>query len=470
MSDQTFSRTLRVPQSVQALFAWHERPGAFERLAPPWQQVRVLAREGGIRDGATVRLEVSTMGVPTRWTVRHRDYIPDVQFVDEMHDGPFARWVHTHGFAAVEAGHAELRDEVRYALPLNGLGDLVAGGFVRGTLERTFRYRHAVTAHDLSRHAAFADRPRLRIAVTGATGFIGQQLCAFLTTGGHEVVRIGRGTVRPGVVDVAWDPARGVLDASSLDGVDAVIHLAGAPIAERWTPEHKRAIVESRVQGTALIARTLASLTRKPSVLLSGSAIGIYGAHRGDELLDEQSADGDDFLGETSRAWENAARPAEDAGIRVAYLRTGIVVGIAGGALAKQWPLFQAGLGGPLGSGTQYMSPIALDDQIGAMHHVLMDERIRGPVNLVAPTAVTNAEFARQVGAAIGRPAFLPAPAFAAELLFGREMVQATALASQRVRPAVLEAHGFRWAWPTVERMVAFESGRADFEEPSRRG
>ena len=463
MSDQTFSRSLRVPVPVRDLFAWHERPGAFERLAPPWQDVRVLSREGGIRDGATVTLEVRTLGVPSRWTVRHRDYVPDTQFVDEMHDGPFARWVHTHGFAADGAHAAVLTDAVQYALPLDGLGDLVAGGFVRRTLERTFRYRHAVTAHDLARHAAFADRPRLRVAVTGATGFIGQQLCAFLTTGGHEVLRIGRGAVRRGVVDVSWDPARGVLDAASLEGVDAVIHLAGAPIAERWTPEHRRAIVESRVQGTDLVARTIAGLSRRPAVLLSGSAIGIYGAHRGDEVLDESSADGDDFLAETSRAWENATRPAEDAGIRVAHLRTGIVVGIAGGALATQWPLFQAGLGGPLGAGTQYMSPIALDDEIGAIHHVLMDDRVRGPVNLVAPEAVTNAEFARQVGAAIGRPAILPAPAFAAELLFGREMVQATALASQRVRPTVLAAHGFRWAWPTVERMVAFESGRADW-------
>ncbi|HMS02476.1 MAG TPA: NAD-dependent epimerase/dehydratase family protein, partial [Gemmatimonadaceae bacterium] len=304
MSDQTFSRSLRVPVPVRDLFAWHERPGAFERLAPPWQDVRVLSREGGIRDGATVTLEVRTLGVPSRWTVRHRDYVPDTQFVDEMHDGPFARWVHTHGFAPDGAHAAVLTDAVQYALPLDGLGDLVAGGFVRRTLERTFRYRHAVTAHDLARHAAFADRPRLRVAVTGATGFIGQQLCAFLTTGGHEVLRIGRGAVRRGVVDVSWDPARGVLDAASLEGVDAVIHLAGAPIAERWTPEHKRAIVESRVQGTDLVARTIAGLSRRPAVLLSGSAIGIYGAHRGDEVLDESSADGDDFLAETSRAWE----------------------------------------------------------------------------------------------------------------------------------------------------------------------
>jgi uncharacterized protein (TIGR01777 family) len=463
VSDQTYTRSLRVPIPVDALFAWHERDGAFERLSPPWQNVRVLARQGGIRDGATVALEVRTMGVPTTWHVAHRDYVPNVRFVDEMRGGPFARWVHTHAFVAEGDNASRLDDSIAYALPLDGLGDLVAGGFVRSTLERTFRYRHALLAHDLARHAAFANRARLRIAVTGATGFIGQQLCAFLTTGGHSVVRIGRGAVRPGVVDVTWDPVRGVLDPAALDGVDAVIHLAGAPIAERWTPEHRRAIVESRVQGTALIARTIANMARRPSVLLSGSAIGYYGAQRGDELLDESSAAGDDFLADTSRAWEAATADAEQAGIRVVHLRTGIVVGVQGGALGKQWPLFQAGLGGPLGGGAQYMSPIALDDQIGAMHHCLMDERLRGAVNLVAPTAVTNAEFARQVGQAIGRPALLPAPAFAVELMFGREMVQATAMASQRVRPSVLEAHGFRWAWPTVERMVAFETGRTEY-------
>ncbi len=463
MSHQHFSRTLHVPDPVETLFAWHEREGAFERLAPPWQDVRVLARHGGIRDGATVTLEVRALGVPTRWHVTHRDYEENRQFVDEMRGGPFAHWVHTHAFASEANGGSRLDDQVEYALPLDGLGDLVAGGFVRRTLERTFRYRHAVLAHDLARHARYADRPRLRIAVTGATGFIGRQLCAFLTTGGHTVLRIGRGQPRPGEVDVSWDPARGALDAAALDGVDAVIHLAGAPIAERWTDEHKRAIVESRVQGTSLIARTIARLERKPAVLLSGSAIGAYGAHRGDELLDESSALGDDFLADTSRAWEAATDEAEQAGVRVVHLRTGIVVGVGGGALAKQWPLFQAGLGGPLGHGGQYMSPIALDDHLGAMLWCLMDPRVHGPVNLVAPTAVTNAEFARQVGAAIGRPAVLPAPAFAAELLFGREMVQATALASQRVRPAVLEALGFRWAWPTVQDMVAFETGRADY-------
>ena len=364
-----------MPVSVQELFAWHEREGAFERLAPPWQDVRVLDRQGGIRDGATVTLDVRTMGIPSRWQMRHRDFVQDAQFVDEMHGGPFRSWVHTHAFGAEGTSASRLTDEIAYALPLDGLGDAVAGWFVRDTLERTFRYRHAVMAHDLARHTQFAASPRLRIAVTGATGYIGSALCAFLTTGGHTVVRIGRGPVKPGHVDVSWDVKAGTLDASALEGVDAVIHLAGAPIAERWTDEHKRAIVESRVQGTALIARTIAGLTRKPRVLLSGSAIGFYGAHR-EGVVDETSAPGDDFLAETCVAWEAATAPAAAAGVRVVHLRTGIVTGVAGGALGKQWPLFQLGLGGPLGDGAHYMSPIALDDEVGAIHHCLMDDRI----------------------------------------------------------------------------------------------
>ncbi len=464
MTTHQFARSVRVPVSVASLFDWHEREGAFERLSPPWQDVRVISRVGGIRDGATVALDVKTFGVSTRWHVEHRDYQRNVQFVDEMRGGPFATWIHTHAFASEGEQASRLEDRIEYALPLNGLGDAAAGWFVRDTLERTFRYRHAVTSHDLARHAAFAAHDRMRIAVTGATGFVGRALCSFLATGGHTVLRIGRGAVRSGEVDISWDPMRGQLDASALEGVDAVIHLAGAPIAERWTDEHRRAIRDSRVLGTQLLARAIAGLSRKPRVLLSGSAIGAYGADRGDTVLGETSALGDDFLAEVVREWEAATLPAAEAGVRVVHLRTGIVTGVAGGALAKQWPLFQLGLGGPLGSGDHYMSCIALDDEVGAIHHCLMDERIAGAVNLVAPDAVTNTEYARQVGAAIGRPAILPAPVFAMSLLFGREMVQATALASQRVRPAVLAAHGFTWAWPTVERMVAFDTGRADYQ------
>jgi uncharacterized protein (TIGR01777 family) len=283
-------------------------------------------------------------------------------------------------------------------------------------------------------------------------------LAAFLSTGGHKVIRIGRGAVQPGVVDVTWNPSRGQLDPRALEGVDAVIHLAGASIAERWTDSHKRAIRESRVEGTSLLSHTLAQLSRRPAVLLSGSAIGVYG-NRGDELLDESSRFGDDFLAEVGRAWEGATAPAEKAGIRVVHLRTGIVQGAAGGALAKQAPLFKLGVGGNLGSGTQWVSPIALDDHIGAMHFCLMRDDVSGAVNLVAPEPVTNAQFTTTLGDVLSRPSFVAAPAFALRLALGSDMANATVLASQRVVPGVLQQKGFVWRYPTLASMLRFELG-----------
>lgn len=453
-----FRQRVRVPVPVETLFAWHERAGAFLRLSPPWDRPEVVSHVGGIRDGARVELRVHAGPIPTTWKLEHRDYIENRQFRDVLLEGPFTSWVHTHGFEADGPSASVLDDHIVYELPLGGLGNAVGGGFARSTLARVFAYRHAVTVGDLERHAAFADRPRLRVAITGASGFIGSQLAAFLSTGGHEVVRIGRGAVRPGVVDVSWDPHRGQLDPRALEGIDAVVHLAGASIAERWTTDHRRAIRDSRVEGTSLLSHALAQLTRKPAVMLSGSAIGVYGS-RGDELLDEQSAFGTDYLAEVGKAWEGATAPAEQAGVRVVHLRTGIVQGAAGGALAKQAPLFKLGLGGTLGSGAQWTSPIALDDHIGAMHFCLMRHDIRGPVNLVAPEPVTNAEFTRVLGHVLSRPAFAAAPAFALKLALGSEMAESTVLASQRVMPTILQRAGFAWRFPTLEQMLRFELG-----------
>ena len=455
----TFEKTLSVPVSVETLFAWHERPGAFERLSPPWDTPTVLSHTGGIRDGARVTLQVNAGPIPTTWQIEHRDYIANEQFRDVMLRGPFARWVHTHGFAADGNAGSTLTDRIEYALPLGVVGDALGGAYANATLERVFAYRHALLASDLARHATFANAPCLRVAITGATGFIGTQLAALLTTGGHDVVRIGRGAVVPGRVDVSWDPARGTMDARALERVDAVIHLAGAPIAQRWTAEHRAAISSSRIDSTSLLAHTLAKLERKPRVLLSGSAIGIYGS-RGDELLDERSAGGTDFLADVAKAWEAATEPAERAGIRVVHLRTGIVCGAAGGALAKQAPLFHLGLGGPLASGAQWISPIALDDEIGAIYHCLMRDDVAGPVNLVAPSALTNADFTRVLADVLHRPAFATVPAFALRLALGAEMADATVLASQRVSPTVLQRTGYTFRLPNVEQMLRFELGK----------
>ena len=458
MSMVEFRRTIQLPVSVETLFAWHERDGAFERLSPPWDQAKVVEHTGGIRDGARVVLDVPTGPVHTRWVIEHRDYEKNKQFRDILLQGPFARFDHTHKFAAISANASTLEDYIQYELPMGAVGALAGGWFAASTLDRVFRYRHALLLGDIQRHAQFADREPMRIAVTGANGFIGRPLCAFLTTGGHTVLRIGRGAFNPGVVDIQWNPAKGEIDARALEGIDAVIHLAGANIAERWTDEHKRAIRDSRVQGTTLIAKTIANLERKPRVLLSASAIGIYG-DRGDEILDESSAPGTGFLPDVVREWEACTAVAEAAGIRVVHMRSGIVQGAAGGALGKQLPFFRMGVGGPLAGGHDWVSPIALDDEIGAMHFCLMQNSVHGAVNFVCPTPITNGRYTEVLGDVLHRPAFLPVPAFGLQLLFGKEMVDNTVLTSLRVVPAALQRAGFNFRHPNILDILRFELG-----------
>ena len=303
---------------------------------------------------------------------------------------------------------------------------------------------------DSPRHAP----DRSTIAITGATGLIGSALVTRLRTAGHKVHRLVRGdTLEPG--DIRWDPARGQLDRSALDGMDAVINLSGAPVAQRWSAEHKQAIRASRIDSTSLIARTIAGSARPPRVLLSGSAVGIYG-DRGDEALDESSAPGRDFLSQVARDWEHATEPARAAGARVALLRTGVVLSARGGALAKLLPPFRLGVGGALGSGSQWMSWITLDDELRAIEHALRTTGLHGPVNLVSPNPVTNHVFVEALGHVLSRPALVPVPAFALRLLFG-EMADATILASQRVSPTALLASGFSFQQPALEGALRHE-------------
>lgn len=285
------------------------------------------------------------------------------------------------------------------------------------------------------------------VGVTGASGFLGSVLLPALRTAGW----LPRALVRraAGAGEVEWDPAGGTLDRAALAGVDAAVHLAGESIAgSRWTPEIKRQIRDSRVLGTRLLAESLARLPRRPRVLVSASAVGIYG-DRGDELLDEDSAPGADFLGRVGQEWEAATAPAAEAGIRVVQLRFGIVLAHDGGALPRMVRPFSLGAGGPIGNGRQWMSWIAIDDAVGTVLEVLRNESARGPLNTVAPEPVRNADFAAQLGEVLHRPALVPAPAFALRLLFG-EMADAALLASQRAVPVRLAALGFRFRHPTL--------------------
>ncbi len=283
-----------------------------------------------------------------------------------------------------------------------------------------------------------------RIAITGASGFLGVSLTEHLRRGGYEVLRVGRGSG----ADIRWDPAVRAIAPHALDGVDAVVHLAGEPIAQRWSARVRRELKESRVRGTELIAEACARATPRPSVLLSGSAIGIYG-NRGDELLDESSETGSDYLAEVARAWEGATVAASDAGVRVVHLRTGIVLHPRGGALAKMLLPFQLGVGGRLGNGKQWMSWIARSDWLSAVHFALRSPSLRGAVNLTAPEPATNATFASTLGRVLGRPALAPVPAFVLRTLYG-EMADAAILGSQRVQPRVLERAGFVFGYGSL--------------------
>ena len=295
------------------------------------------------------------------------------------------------------------------------------------------------------------------VAIAGSSGLIGAALAHRIERNGGEVRRLVRRAARS-PSEVVWDPARGTIDADALEGVDAVINLAGENLAQRWTDGIKRRIRDSRVQGTTLIAKTLASLAGKPRVFLSGSAIGIYG-NRGDEVLDESSALGSDFLASVCQEWEAAAEPAVDAGIRVVNLRTGIVLSREGGALPKMLLPFKFGVGGKIGSGRQWMSWIALADYVDAIAFLLTNESMRGPVNLVSVNPVTNDEFAHTIARVLGRPAVFAVPSFALKLVMG-EMAEDTVLASQRVAPRRLVDGGFEFVFPTLESALRTEIGK----------
>lgn len=299
----------------------------------------------------------------------------------------------------------------------------------------------------------------MQILMTGAAGLVGSALVLFLTTGRHKVTRLVRSQPRPGEEDIQWDPERGISDLASIEGFDAVVHLAGENIATgRWTAEKKARIRDSRVHGTRTLCEALSRLSHPPKVLISASAIGYYG-NRGEEVLSEESTAGQGFLSDVCTAWEAATLPARQHGIRVVHARFGVILSSREGALAKMLLPFKLGLGGRVGLGEQYMSWITLDDAVGAIHHALITDTLQGPLNITAPHAQTNNEFTAALGRVLRRPTLLPLPARVARLALG-EMADELLLASARVEPKRLQETQFPFRHPELEGALRYLLGK----------
>lgn len=448
-----FESTLQHPAGE--VFDWHLRPGAFQRLGPPWEDIRSVREASPAEEGSQVEFTLPLGPLRCRWVGVHSEFRPGRSFRDSQQRGPFARWTHLHEVTPVDSSSSRMSDRIEYAPPLGPLGRWVSGPFLRKQLARTFHYRHRTLARDLRRHAAFPEQA-MRTLISGSSGLVGQSLRAFLTTGGDSVARLVRRAP-------SQEDERSLERPEGLEGFDAVVHLAGENIAgRRWSKDQKARIRDSRVHGTRALCEALASLENKPEVLVCASAVGYYGAHSGsDPALEftEQSPRGDDFLARTCEEWEDATRPARDAGIRVVNTRFGVILSPRDGALKKMLLPFKLGAGGPLGSGSQQMSWIAIDDVVGAIHHILRTPSLEGPVNVCAPQPVTQKEFAKTLGKVLSRPAFAPMPGFVARIIFG-EVADALLLQGQRVLPERLLGSGFRFDEPELGGALRHLLGR----------
>lgn len=454
-----FRHRSRLPFTPEDVFEWHMRPGALERLTPPWTEVRVRERSGGIHDGGEVVLAIQQGPTELTWVVRHTDFEEGRLFRDEQVSGPFQRWVHSHRFLPSEDGGSIMEDEVQWEPPLGAAGRMFAAGFIEKELKRLFVFRHARLRHDLDLHARYAAQGPLMVAVTGASGLIGRALTTLLQSGGHTVISIPRRASGDGPW---WEPDEGVFhNVQALEGIDGVVHLAGEPIIGlRWTEEKKSRILDSRKKGTETLSRTLAGLARKPEVLVSASGVDFYG-DRGSAVLTEESAPGKGFLARVCRQWEDATAPARRAGIRVVHLRTGMVLTPAGGALGTMLLPFKLGIGGRLGSGRQYVSWIDLDDEVGLIYHALATRSVKGPLNATAPHPVSNGTFTDTLGRVLGRPTLIPLPSLAVRTLFG-EMGKVLLLDGARAVPQKAEKTGFRFRYPSLEESLRFQLGREE--------
>ncbi|EMI46067.1 nucleoside-diphosphate sugar epimerase [Rhodopirellula sp. SWK7] len=443
-----------LPVSVEDAFDYHSRPGCLGRLVPPWESVEIEHSDNSLAVGSRVVLKTGLFGVSLRWKARHTLYDPPTLFADVQDSGPFAFWHHQHRFQGTGPNASRMTDDVSYQVPMKTFGEVLGGSMVRSKLEAMFAYRHRVTRDDLALMAQYPSEPKT-IAVSGATGLVGSALCNLLRLLGHRVVKIMRGKTGGEDEIAAWSSDE---EFEKFNDVDVVVHLAGKSIAsKRWTDDVKQEIRDSRVLKTRELCERMAKLSNRPETLICASATGFYG-NRGDEILNETSAPGDDFLAGVSQQWEGSCEAAAEAGVRVANARFGIVLSPKGGAL-EQMLVPAKFCGGSLGSGRQYWSWIALDDVLGGIVHLIHTDSVSGPVNFVSPSPMTNREFAKTLGRVLGRPALFPAPAAALRVAVG-EMADALLLASTRVIPEKLSSSGYEFRFRSLAEVLSYSLGK----------
>lgn len=458
----TFERVTDVDRSAADLFSYHAASGAFERLSPPWDDVEIVEPLRRLADGEVAIFKVGVGPAKLRWVARH-EHVRDghdggvAGFDDVMVSGPASSWRHEHRFEPIGDGRARLRDRITWTAP-------PGGGLVVGPLlERMFRFRHRRTVDDLALDTALRALPdgsrRRVVGVTGSTGLIGRELTSLLRVLGHEVrpfVRVADATAvsssRPG--SVSWHPQSGAIDVAAAAGLDAVVHLAGESIADGRLDDEKQArLRRQRVDQTQALWRSLLALARPPGVLVGAAAVGIYG-ERGDAILDEESPAGHGPLSDFCAAWEQAVLTASTTTTRAVALRIGIVQSPRGGALGRVLPLFKAGLGGPLGDGRAFVPWIGVDDMADVILRAIVDGRVAGVVNATAPVPVSQRDYARALGAALGRPALLPVPRFALKAVLGRDLGEHV-VESMRVVPRALLSVGHRFRHASVDDAFA---------------
>lgn len=482
MADKIFIKTCDINQSTQKVFAWHETPGALERLTPPWMTIKSFQATGGIEIGATVRMKMAPSILPLPFSMsmaaKHVGYEKNRFFRDRLVKGPFLKWDHTHSFSSRGKGLSQLEDRVQYALPVHIPRTWTP--LVEKELDRLFTYRHRVMSTDLKRHKDFRSCSRvhhtppanaaahtmtdtpLTIVVSGASGPVGNALIPFLTTGGHRVVQLVRRAPQNSD-EIQWDPYSGELNLAQAGKIDVVINLNGYHIGSgRWTDKTKEIIIKSRNLSTSLLSSCITALPSniRPELFISASATGFYG-DCGDSRLNENSCCGDLFISQVCRDWEECAQGAEDAGVRTVFARMGVVLTPAGGALQRLLPGFLMRLGAKIGTGQQYMSWISMDDLVYSLYHIMGHREVSGAVNLISPNPVTNAEFTRTLGRVLSRPAPFTLPASLIQLMWGK-MGEEVLLASTRVMPDQLVASGFKFSYPVLAQALAHVLGKKE--------